>query len=84
MTGKTVEVARVLLKEVPVTQLSQVIGRHGANAMGDGCGGGCTGGNSCLDKFGHTGLTDDEIKSALKDASGLRAALKHAIGSVSF
>jgi hypothetical protein len=76
MTGKTVEVARVILKEIPVAQLSQVIGRHGANAMGDGCGGGCNG--------GHTGLTDHEIKSALKDADGLRSALKHAIGTVSF
>lgn len=83
MTAKTTDVARVLLKEVPLTQLSSVIGRHSANAMGDGCGGGCNGGNSCLDKFGHTGLTDHDIKTALKDSAGLTTALKHAIGTFS-
>jgi len=81
MTTKTADVARVILKEIPLMQLSHVVGLRGANAMGDGCGGGCNGGNSCLDKFGHTGLTDHEIKAALKDTAGLNAALKHAIGN---
>ncbi len=73
----TQDVAKLIAREVPVGQMKALLGRQGLhpNAMGDGCGGGCGGGAGCMDPYGHTGLTNEQIQAALKDA-----ALTQAIG----
>jgi type IV secretory pathway TrbL component len=73
MAAKTDDVARVLLKEVPLGQLKSFLQGppQASNAMGQGCGGGA----GCIDAAGHTGLTDAEIKAALNDPASLKAAI---------
>ena len=77
------DVAKAILREVPLGRLKPILGGVGPNpnAMGDGCGGGC-GGGSCgiagalaIDPYGHSGLTNDEIHSALRDRPKLMRAL---------
>jgi hypothetical protein len=77
------KVAQAILKEIPLGGISKFLTRFESNhdkvAMGDGCGGGCGGGAGCIDAADHLGLTDDEILSAKKDISGLKATMKKAV-----
>jgi hypothetical protein len=78
------KVATAMLREVPVHNISSLLAHagHGGTAMGDGCGGGCGGGAGCIDKFGHSGLTNEEIQTALKDKAGIATALKRELTTV--
>lgn len=73
-------VARVILREVPVAHLSTTMSKlrrpGGEAAFGDGCGGGCTGGNSCFDRFGHSEIGPDVFRKALGSQRDLQAALQ--------
>jgi hypothetical protein len=81
--SKTNEVAKAIINEVPLSQVKNFIAHAGnssggSNAMGDGCGGGCGGGAGCIDPNGHTGLTNAQITTALKD-NGLLSAINSQI-----
>lgn len=74
--------AESVLKEVPLGQLQRFLGRvgraRGEDAIGSGCGNGCGGGcgNSCalsIDRFGHSGLTPEQIAEVIKDSDQVRA-----------
>lgn len=81
MPGTIDDVARVIVREVPLGRLSSLVGTlpgrpGGGTAMGDGCGGGCGGGAGCMDPNGITGLTNQDIQNALRDQNALKAALQ--------
>lgn len=73
-----INVAEMIAREIPLSQIRSLLekGPKGSTAMGDGCGGGCGGGAGCIDRMGYTGVTNAQIKKALKDS----AALKKAVG----
>ena len=70
-------VAKLIVNQVPLGQMKALLGHpvHGTSAMGDGCGGGCGGGAGCMDPGGLTGVTNDQIKAALQDKAGIKAAV---------
>ncbi|HYZ78184.1 MAG TPA: hypothetical protein VE596_12505 [Gaiellaceae bacterium] len=83
--------AESVLREVPLGQLQRFLGRvgrvQGEDAMGSGCGNGCGGGcgNSCalsIDRFGHSGLTPEQIAEVIKDSDQVRALVRDRAGEV--
>ena len=82
----TTKVTQAMLREIPVSQIHAAVGKFNpgaaADAIGTGCGGGCGGGCSdashgvTFDKYGHSGITAAELKSAHADPAALKAALK--------
>ena len=76
---ETSKVAAAVLREIPVGRISSFlkgIKPGGEVAMGDGCGGGCNGGNSCIDQFGHTGIDPEVFGKALRNRAALSTALQ--------
>lgn len=76
---ESIRVAQAVLREVPVGRLSSFIKTIKSDvqvAMGDGCGGGCSGGAGCIDQFGHSGIDHETFAKALHDKAALTTALQ--------
>ncbi|MGF1550566.1 MAG: hypothetical protein ACFBQW_08590 [Sphingomonadaceae bacterium] len=90
MADATKQVAKAILREVPVTNLRSFLADVSRfdddTGNGNGCGGGCNIGNNCIDRFGHSDISRDDFRRALQQGRELQVALrdqaKKALGEI--